>query len=98
MKRKLKSRRGETLVESLCAVLIASLSAALLAGMVTAASNMNISARENDAKLYSSISDAETFAGDARTGEITVTVGSKTTDAAVQVYGQVVSSYRRSGE
>lgn len=97
MKRKLKSRRGETLVEALCSVLVAALSAALLAGMVTAASNMNSAARENDAKLYSSITAAETFTGDTRTGEITVTVGSQTTDTAVEIYGGVVSSYRRSG-
>lgn len=83
MREKLRSARGETLVELLCAILIGSLSVALLFGMVTASGNMDRSARAADKTFTDSLNGAE-----ARTSDLAavpagakVTVGNK--DSAV---------------
>lgn len=60
MRRKLKSGRGETLVEVLASILIASLSVALLFGCVMASSNMDRRAKELDAGHYEALTAAET--------------------------------------
>lgn len=98
MKSKLRSLRGETLVEALCAVLVAALAAAVLAGMITSASHLNAAAIRNDDALYASATDAETFAGVADSGrEVRVIVGAKQSTFSVDVYGDVVTSYKMNG-
>lgn len=94
MREKLRSARGETLIELLCAILIGSLSVALLFGMVTASGNMDRSAREADKTFNESLNGAE-----ARTSglavvpaEAKVTVGnnavtSDTATPSVKFYG-----------
>ena len=61
MKRlKLRSERGETLVEVLASVLIVTLSVMMLVGSVMASSKMDIDARRLDETHYVGLSNAET--------------------------------------
>lgn len=83
MREKLRSARGETLVELLCAILIGTLSVALLCSLAMTSVRMDRSARETDEVFTASLNDAE-----ARTSDLAVvpagakvTVGNK--DSAV---------------
>ena len=76
MKKKLRSKRGETLLEVLVSVVIIALSAAMLATMITAATRMAVDADIAIDELYEQLSSAEGTAG--FTG--TVTVNGKTVD------------------
>ncbi len=57
--KKLASRRGETLTETLVGVLIVGLASVVLASMAVASSNMNAAAIKADKALYSAVSNAE---------------------------------------
>lgn len=57
--KKIKSKKGETLVEVLVGILIIAFAAALFAGMYSATGNINMIAREQDAALYSAVADLE---------------------------------------
>lgn len=57
--KKLKSKTGETLAEILVAILIIALSAGLFATLYVAAMNINLSAREEDEKLFDSVGELE---------------------------------------
>lgn len=59
MRNKLRSVRGETLIEVLCAILIGSLSVTLLFGMVMASASMDRGAREADKTSTASLNAAE---------------------------------------
>lgn len=59
MKEKLKSERGESLVEILASVLIASLSVGLLVTMIMTSARMNDNAENSDREYYQSLSLAE---------------------------------------
>jgi len=59
MKNKLKEAKGETLVEVLAAVLICSLSVALLFGAVMASARMDTQAEDVDGEYYDALSKAE---------------------------------------
>lgn len=56
---KLKSKKGETLVGILVAVLIIALSAGMFAAMYSAAGNINLSARRRDEKFFESVENLE---------------------------------------
>ena len=67
MKKKLTSRRGETLTEVLVAILVVSMSIVLLTGMVNASMSINYQMRELDGGedgFYQSLADAETHVFD----------------------------------
>lgn len=59
LKKKLRGQRGETLVEVLASVLIASLSVALLMGGVTVSVNLGRQADGADAAFYETLTKAE---------------------------------------
>lgn len=59
MKEKLRSSRGETLVEVLASVLVCALSIILLVGAVTASTNIDLRAQSADAEYYDALSRAE---------------------------------------
>jgi Tfp pilus assembly protein PilE len=61
MIRKLKQNKGETLVESLIAVLIAVLAMGLVATATISAANINKSTREADAAYAEELEKAEIF-------------------------------------
>lgn len=70
--KKLKSKKGETLVEILVAILIIALSAALFAAMYSASMNINLSARKQDEALYDAVTELENKLGDSEKGEIDI--------------------------
>lgn len=73
---KLTSRRGETLTETLAAILVISLSSVVLASMLGAASRMNATAIARDKALYAAVSKADTMqAAAASPGKVAVTIG-----------------------
>ena len=103
--KKLTSRRGETLTETLAALLIVGLASGVLATMVIASSRMNATAMDKDAALYAAVTAAET--GPEKTGEthpqVTVTIDSVPVEFDVSYYGDddgTLSAYRysKSGE
>ncbi len=73
LRKKLASRRGESLTEALVGILIVALSSVVLAAMVTAASHMNAAAIARDKALYDAVTNAESGTP-AGTQEVTVTV------------------------
>lgn len=60
MREKLRSARGETLVELLCAILIGTLAVALLCSLAMTSVRMDRSAREADKTFNKSLNGAET--------------------------------------
>lgn len=56
---KVKSNKGETLIETLVSILIAALSVALLTTSVLAAARINKTIREADEEFYSKLAAAE---------------------------------------
>lgn len=100
MKKKLSQNRGETLVEVLAAVLIASLAITLLFGGIMASVNLNRSAKTSDETFYADLSAAERQTDDEdKVSSIIVTV--KDSDGngpelTVTVYGgEAVRSYAK---
>ena len=79
MKRKLKSQKGETLIETLAALLVMALGTAVFAGMVNVSSRMNESAIERDRSYYAALTRAETVAG-GEAASVTVTYEDEKTD------------------
>lgn len=70
--KKLKNRKGETLVETLVAVLVFSLSSVLMYSMAAAANDINQTAREADKVFQQQIVDVEQAAGAKSSGSISV--------------------------
>ncbi|MFQ9872166.1 MAG: hypothetical protein ACLRVT_03845 [Oscillospiraceae bacterium] len=54
-----RAARGETLAETLCAILVFALGTMLMVTMLLSAAKMNRQARERDAQLYQDFSAAE---------------------------------------
>lgn len=98
---KLASRRGETLTETLVAVLMVALASVLLASMLSSASRMNAAAMEKDEALYDAVTAAETGGGSGETGTVRVTLGGAALpDFNVTYYsdaGGTLYAYGRSG-
>ena len=86
MKKKLSSRRGETLAETLVAVLIVSFASVLLASMLTSSSRLNKTAKENDEELYAAVTAAETQSGTGTDGTVTVSVAGESIEKNVLLY------------
>lgn len=59
LKRKMRSRRGETFVEILIAILVVAFGAMLIATMYTSAMNLNLEAAKADATYYEALSQME---------------------------------------
>lgn len=91
---KLKSQRGETLVETMASIVIAALSVALLFTCVMAASQINRMAREADEAYYADLTAAETQAAVAKSG--TIKISEKPFD--ISLYGgEGMYSFKRAG-
>ena len=69
---RLSSRRGETLVETLAAILVAALSVVLLVGGITAASRIGQRTAELDGRFYAQLTAAEGQEGAGTDIKITV--------------------------
>lgn len=102
--KKLRDDRGETLVEVLASILIASVSVALLFGCVMASSGMDRRARELDGKHYEALTAAEKQETKLNDGTVhikqVVTDGghAEEGDISVHIYGgEGIYSYKRAG-
>lgn len=84
---KLRSQRGETLVEILASVLIASLSVALLIGGVAASANLGRQADTTDKYFYETLTAAENRQIPVGYGAVELTEGSTSLEIPVQIYG-----------
>ena len=99
-RRKGLNSRGETLVETLAAILIAVLSVTLLVGSVTASSNLARQADQSDTSFFDLLTKAEAR-GEALSGigvepKVEITESGTTVTIPVQVYGgEDLYSYAR---
>ena len=84
--KKFRSKCGETLAETLVGVLVIALASVALASMITASAKLSTKAKENDDRLYQSISAAETQSGTGTDGTVTVVIGSASVEKAVKFY------------
>lgn len=91
---KLRSRAGESLVESLMAILIFTLASIVMYSMVTAAADINMTAKETDRSIQEQLVIAEKAEGTPATGTVTMKLGSETIDTStVYIYGGNGSLY-----
>lgn len=101
MMKKLRSNRGESLGETLCAILVAGLAISLLLAMLGGTRRLDNKTSEAVSKLYASLTEAEQAGNDGELGEegtISVKVGTaETKDVHVTFYGSDVISYRPEG-
>ena len=77
MRRKLRSSRGETLIEVLCATLVAVLSIALLFGGIIASASLDLGARRSDAAHYAALTQAESQAAPAGEAQLKAIIDRK---------------------
>lgn len=87
LKRKLASPSGETLTETLCALLVVALASVALATMLSAANRLNASAVERDDALYAGLTAAEGRTSEPAAGTVTVSGGDFSADFDVNWYG-----------
>lgn len=92
LKTKLRSQRGETLVEVLASILIASLSVAMLLGGVTVSVNLGRQADTSDEYFYETLTAAENrqipVTEDINASPvIKLTEGGTTIELPIKVYG-----------
>lgn len=87
---KLRSRRGETLVETLVAILVSALSVVLLVGGITAAAQINRRAAEQDGDFYGQLTAAEEQAAPVETFTVTAVDQGSGLDAEIpaSLYGE----------
>jgi hypothetical protein len=100
IKAKLKSSKGESLAELLAAILIGTLSIALLVSGIAVAVNINSKAQESDSQFYEALAVAEekNLSDAQKDKTITVTESSSNKTATIEVYAfgtdGLLSSYR----
>ncbi len=96
---KLREKKGETLTETLCAVLVAGIAVALLAGFISASSRLNQKAAGKMAELVEAVSQAETAGSALGDGVLTVEVDGAEVQLPVSFYGKSdwAVAYRESG-
>ena len=85
---KLTSRAGESLVESLLSILIFTLASIAMYSMVTAAADINTTAKETDRTVQEQLVIAEKAEGTPSLGTVTMKLGDVTIDSSeVYIYG-----------
>lgn len=72
--KKLKSKAGESLIESLCAILIFTMASIVMFSMVSAANDINGEAKEQDAKNQAHLVAVEKGDAASKNGSGTVTI------------------------
>lgn len=81
--KKLKSRRGESLVEVLCAILIFTLSSVGMYSMVMAANSINATAKEADRAYQQQMEIVEKADTAGTDGEVVMTITKSGTNTVV---------------
>lgn len=98
--KKLRDSRGETLVEVLASILIASLSVALLFGCVMASTNMDRDAKKLDKEHYEALTAAEMQSGTGTSGTVKIQNPNNSMEESlsIEIYGDTgLYSYKRAG-
>lgn len=95
--KKLKSKAGESLVESLAAILIFTMASVVMYSMVTTAADINSVAKEKDAKIQAELVAVESKTGTPRDATINLSILDKNGDP-VEVAEVSVDVYGGSGE
>ena len=101
MIKKLKQKKGETLIETLFSLMIAVLCIGLISGAVTASANINRQTRELDKKYADELNAVEGMSDGISTSEKDVVISfqpkdgsqSYTEEAKVTVYGDENSTF-----
>ena len=91
MKNILKSKKGESIVELLVAILIMGMSAMLMGGLITTSIKLNTQAENGDVALYTEINAAETKSIILDSQETTITITTEdnvSISIPVAVYGK----------
>lgn len=83
--KKLRNKRGETLIEALAAILIFTLATVALFSLITTATDLNRYAKESDAKTQEQLVAAEQGASNGQSGTVTLTLTSSSEEKGVQV-------------
>lgn len=96
MIRKLRQKKGETLIETLVAMLVIVLSVALLCTCVMSAANINKQTREADEEFREELLAAENRTGTSQTKQVQITstsgnLGVKLVE--VTVYGEAANDF-----
>ncbi len=88
--RKLKNKAGESLIETLCAILIFTMASVVMFTMVNTAANINKQVKEMDAKNQAHMIAVEKGEASAKNGTAVITFnmdGSPVVSTRVDVYG-----------
>ena len=90
--KKLRSRAGESLVESLAAILVVTMASIVMYSMVTAAADINLAAKRNDQTVQEQLAIAERAETPDNTGvsDMYIKVGDSNENVAsvpVNIYG-----------
>lgn len=100
--KKLKSKAGESLIESLCAILIFTMASIIMYSMVTTAADINMTAKEADEANQQYMLIAEQASGTGTSGNIKIDVikteGSgqtikKSINVGVSIFGSTDTLY-----
>lgn len=87
---KLRDNKGETIVEVLISIVVASLSVAFLFSCIITSSNMEKDAKEADKEFYTALSGAEERKTELTEGNVEITLELSTpvhTDVPISIYG-----------
>ena len=93
--KKLRSKAGESLVESMAAILIFTMASLVMYTMVTAAGDINKTAKEKDQQIQTQMLAAEMGEGAGQEGTISMTI--TTASGTVNVFGGEVEVYGTPG-
>ena len=88
--RKLKSKVGESLIETLCAILIFTMASIIMYSMVTSAGDINRTAKEMDTKNQAHLAAVEKGEPSAKTDTAVITFsmdGELIAQSTVDIYG-----------
>ena len=96
---KLKARRGFTLIEVLCGMLVLAFSASLLSVGIGAAGSMNQRARQSQEDFYEELSVAEGYSAAVADGEAQFFAVDASGSPSSSPYGErAVDVYAKNGE
>ena len=97
LKKFLKDKRGESLVESLAAILIFTMASIIMFSMVTTAVRINAAARDREAEVQTQLVAAESAETASGSGTVTMTITTggapkQVANYEVDVYGGAAGS------
>lgn len=87
--KKIRSQKGETLIESLASILIFTLASIILLTLISTANDLNRAAKETDRAHFARMIEVEMAEGSGKTcGTVTFTLNGDSEKVAVDVYGE----------